>query len=221
MTGQGVAHVLHRLGNTIAIGTACVAAAVIAAVPAQAKPTRPDPNAAAARIQNLGNQAIHILRRTDIRLEQRERQFREMLRGDFHLRAIGLLVLGHNRRKATPEQLEEFFELFSEFVLVRYSKLLGGYTNEKFEVNNVRESGKRDVAVHSRIVPERGDVLEVDWIMRQFGKQPKIIDVRVENISMVISQRDEFNSVIQRGGMAALLQSLRAQVESLPAEGPA
>lgn len=216
-------HVLHRLGKKIEIGAACLAAITIATVAAQAQAqlVRPDPKAAAARIQELGNQAIRILRRTDIRLEQRERQFREILRDDFHLRAIGLLALGHHRKKATPEQMEEFYELFSEFVLVRYSKLLGGYTNEKFEVNSVRQSGKRDVAVHSRIVPQRGDVLEVDWIMRQFGEQPKIIDVRVESISMVISQRDEFNSVIQRGGFAALLQSLRAQVESLPAEGPA
>ena len=42
----------------------------------------------------------------------------------------------------------------------------------------------------------------------------KIIDVAIEGISMSVTQRDEFSSVIQRGGgrVEALLASLREKV---------
>lgn len=181
---------------------------------------RPSPQVSKARIQTLGAEAIRILSQPDVHLEERERQFREILREDFHLKLIGYLVLGHHRRKASETQLREFIDLFSEFVLIRYFRLLGGYSDEEFMVTGARESGKRDIAVQSRIVPQRGEPLRVEWVLRKFESGPKIIDVRVENVSMVIAQRDEFNAVIQRGGFDALLQSLRAQVEMLPAQGP-
>jgi len=200
--------------------TAAVLSLVITPA-ALAEVERPSAEQARTHIQNLGDQAIRILRQEDVRLEERERQFREMLREDFHLKLIGYLVLGHHRREANETQLDEFMDLFSQFVLIRYSKLLGGYSDEKFIVTGARNSGKRDVAVQSRIVPQHGDPLGVEWVLRKFKDGPKIIDVRVENISMVIAQRDEFNAVIQRGGFDALIQSLRAQLETLPAEGPA
>ncbi|MFP3944446.1 MAG: phospholipid-binding protein MlaC, partial [Alphaproteobacteria bacterium] len=179
-----------------------VAALSLLAAPAMAaaEDARPSPEQARTRIQTLGNEAIRILRQEEVLLEERERQFREILREDFHLKLIGYLVLGHHRRKATEDQLEDFLELFSEFVLIRYAKLLGGYTDEEFVVTGARPAGRRDMAVQSRIVPQRGEPYTVEWVLRKFESGPKIIDVRVENISMVIAQRDEFNAVIQRGG---------------------
>jgi phospholipid transport system substrate-binding protein len=192
------------------------------ALPAAAEDSeRVSPEVARTHIQTLGDEAIRILRQEDVPLEDRRRQFREMLRQDFHLRMIGLLALGHHRRAASAAQIEEFMGLFSEFVLMRYSRLLGGYTDETFVVTGARESGKRDVAVQSRIVPRSGEPLSVEWVMRRFNDSVRIIDVRIENVSMVIAQRDEFNTVIQRGGFDALLRSLRTQLDMLAADNPA
>lgn len=211
--------IVLRAGMTSRLPAMVAAALSLLAIPAAAASDRPSPEVARAQIQRLGDEALRILQQPDVRLEERERQFRAILRDDFHLKLIGYLVLGHHRRQVSKPQLEQFMDLFSEFVLVRYSKLLGGYTDEKFVVTGARESGKRDVAVLSRIIPKRGDPLSVEWVVRKFERGPKIIDVRVENISMVIAQRDEFNAVIQRGGFDALIHSLRAQLNTLPAEG--
>lgn len=205
----------------VALIAAAFGALGIFASPALADEERIPRELACARIQTLGAEAIRVLSREDVGIGERERQFREMLRDDFHLRMIGLLVLGHHRKKASEAQIEEFMALFSEFVLLRYSKLLGGYTDEKFIVTGARESGKRDVAVQSRIMPRSGEPLAVEWVLRRFDDGPKIIDVRIENVSMVIAQRDEFNAVIQRGGFDALLRSLRAQLEMLTSTAPA
>jgi phospholipid transport system substrate-binding protein len=213
---------VSHAGKPLRLVAFVVAALCLIAAPAAGdEDPRPSSEFARTHIQSLGNEAIRILRQQDVVLEERERQFREILRADFHLKLIGYLVLGHHRKNASEAQVEEFMELFSEFVLIRYSKLLGGYADEEFVVTGARDSGKRDLAVQSRIVPQRGEPLVVEWVVRKFKEGTKIIDVRVENISMVIAQRDEFNAVIQRGGFDALLQSLRAQLETLPAEGPA
>ena len=50
--------------------------------------------------------------------------------------------------------------------------------------------------------------------VRQAPQAQKIIDIAIEGISMAVTQRDEFSSVIQRGGgrVEALLASLREKI---------
>jgi phospholipid transport system substrate-binding protein len=54
----------------------------------------------------------------------------------------------------------------------------------------------------------------MDVRVRQGSGSFKIIDLAIEGISMAVTQRDEFSSVIQRGGgrVEALLVSLRERV---------
>ncbi|MBN4046610.1 ABC transporter substrate-binding protein [bacterium AH-315-P15] len=208
----------------IALGTlAAVAALWMMLAPqafAQEEDERVGQDAATAHVQTLAGSALEILRQEELSLEEREAIFRELLREGFNLEAIGNLVLARNRLDASPTELEEYHRLFSEFVLARYAMLMGGYAGENFAILSATDSGRRDVLIMSRISRPGGDPLSAAWRVRAYDGAPKIIDVQVENISMVISQRDEFNAVIQRGGFEALLESLRAQTEMLPAEAP-
>ena len=49
--------------------------------------------------------------------------------------------------------------------------------------------------------------------MREFDNEFKIIDVSIEGLSMGITQRDEFTSVIQQNGddVSALTKALKAK----------
>ncbi len=204
-------------------GLAAVVGLWLVAAPAaiaQDEENRVGQDAASSHVQTLANSALDILRQEELSLDAREAIFHDLLREGFNLEAIGNLVLARNRLEATPAELEEYHRLFAEFVLARYSMLLGGYAGEDFAILAVQDSGRRDVLVMSRIERPGGDPISATWRVRAYDGVPKIIDVQVENISMVISQRDEFNAVIQRGGFEALLESLRAQTEMLPVEAP-
>ena len=89
--------------------------------------------AAAAHVQILADSALEILRQEDLSLDAREEIFRDLLREGFNLEAIGNLVLARNRLEASPTELEEYHRLFAEFVLGRYSMLLGGMLVRVFQ----------------------------------------------------------------------------------------
>ena len=74
--------------------------------------------------------------------------------------------------------------------------------------------GETDSIVSSQIIPPDAPPVAVDWRIRPRGDALKVIDVAVEGVSMSVTQRSEFSSVIQRGGgnIEALLQSLRQRV---------
>lgn len=181
----------------------------------------PDPDISMAFVQNLADEALATLRVETISLDQRESDFRQILHQNFQLEYISLLALGTYRRQASPAQIAEYQIYFSEFILRKYTTLLGGYAGEVFIVTGVRPAGKRDQMVKSEIRPINSPPINTEWRVRLFNEQMKIIDVRIEGISMVQSQKEEFRSILSRGGMEQLIAMLRARVDILPVEQPA
>jgi phospholipid transport system substrate-binding protein len=195
---------------------------LLTAVPVAHAQTAPiAPADAEAFVGALAEQALSTLALQTVSLEEREEEFRFILRQGFALKYISLLVLGKHRRAATPEQIAEYQLYFAEFILRKYSALLGGYAGETFFVLSSRPAGKRDVLVKSEIRPRSGAPIPTAWRVRRFQEELKIIDIKVEGISMVQSQREEFDAILNREGMTGLIAILRARTGMLSAEAPA
>jgi phospholipid transport system substrate-binding protein len=170
-----------------------------------------DADAAQQHIQTLATQALNTLQRTDQTLDQREQSFRALLREGFDLDFIARFVLGKYWKSATPDEQAEYIALFGEYVLRTYSSRLGGYAGESFAVLGATPSGTKDVLVATTIRRAGGGPIAADWRVRNIDGRYRIIDVAVEGVSMAITQRDEFASVVGNHGMTGLLEMLRAR----------
>ena len=165
-----------------------------------------DPN---AFITNLGTQAIQVMG-PSMPAPQRLARFRELLRDYFDVNGIGQFVLGRYWRTATPQEQQEFLKLFQEYVAQAYSGRLGEYAGEPFRVVGNRPNGD-EIIVSSQVVRSGGNPIQIDWYVVNQGGKPKIADVYVAGVSMKVTQRDEFASIIQRDGgkIDGLLNRLR------------
>jgi phospholipid transport system substrate-binding protein len=82
-----------------------------------------------------------------------------------------------------------------------YTQRFGDYKGQKFQVKSARPVGNGDVLVSSEIIPTDGtEAIQVDWRVRPKSGTYKIVDVLVAGVSMSVTQRSDFSSVIQRGG---------------------
>jgi phospholipid transport system substrate-binding protein len=178
------------------------------------------PGAASELIQRLGEQAVAAARDPGTGLETRSERFRSLLGEAFDLPFISRFVLGRYWKQATPEQRSEYLALFSAYVLQTYSARLGGYTGETMAILSERPAGPRDVLVSTRIERPSGPPIEAGWLVRTSGESGRIIDVRVEGVSMLFSQRAEFAAVIQRQGLQGLIEGMRARAAKLSAAAP-
>jgi phospholipid transport system substrate-binding protein len=161
-------------------------------------------------IASLGDRALQVLVVDSQDAAARDTAFRGILDEGFDLPLIGRYALGRYWRRATPEQRSEYVKLFEDFIVVTYVARLGEYSGETLRVVSSR-SDDQDTIVTSEIVLEGRQSIRVDWRVRNGDSEPKIIDVIVEGISMLLTQRDEFASVIQRSGgnVEGLLTRLR------------
>ena len=166
----------------------------------------------AAVVNQLGVQAIQVLG-PGVPPAQRIGRFRELFRDDFDVPGISQFVLGRYWRAATPPQQQEFLRLFQEYVVQAYAARLGEYGGEPFRVTGARPNGN-EIVVGSQIIRPGAAPIQVDWYLIDRGGEPKITDVYVGGVSMKVTQRDEFASIIQRNGgrVDALLAQLRNKV---------
>lgn len=164
-------------------------------------------------IDSMAQRGINFLADPNISQEQRKGEFRKLLQSSFDTATIGKFALGTYWRTATPAQQGEYLKLFNSMIVEVYSKRFDEYKGQKVEVRGAR-ADNTDVIVNSVIVPQGGgDQVSVDWRVRKKGGQYKIIDVIVEGVSMAVTQRSDFASVIQRGGgsVDVLINHLRGQ----------
>jgi len=172
---------------------------------------------AKAMVQQLADRALGILARKDIPKAERESQLHDLLVANFNVPAIGRFVVASYWRSASKQEKAEFLEVFEVYVVKTYSAQLGQYSGEKFRVLSAAPDQK-GVVVTSEVVPVDREPVDLKWRIRQSKPgELKVVDVVVENISMALTQRQEFASVIQkRGGtLSGLVEALREKIADL------
>jgi phospholipid transport system substrate-binding protein len=178
-----------------------------------------------AFVTRLGNKTIAQLTDASASPAAREDRFRELLREGFAVDTIGQFVLGKYRRTAQKETVIEFIDVFEQYIVSLYAKQFSRYSGETFTVEKVADTSRAgDSIVMTKIIPSGGaEPLRVDFQVRNVGNTFKILDVRVEGVSMVLAQRDEFTSYIaQHGGrVESLVDALRQRIAAASAAAPA
>lgn len=177
-----------------------------------------DQKEAAAFLKELGEEAIAVLADKEQPLQAREETVEGLLREHLELETMGRFVLGPEWRKASADQREAYVELFSEFVVRTYSRRLGGYGGQQFEVTGTSQAGKSDALVVTAITSGDGSPpVKAGWRVKTASNgKLKIVDVIVEGVSMLQTQRSEFDSVVRRSGLEGLMTLLQEKLADLP-----
>ena len=182
-----------------------------------AETAREMPREAEAFIQVIADKTLTVL--DDIRLNQEERdaQFHALLADGFEIDYMAKLVLGHNRRKATAEEMAGFQEVFPDYIISIYAKRLAKYGDERFYVTGSIPAGKKDIYVQSEVTRRGRDSFSALWRVRLINGELRIIDLKIAGISMLQTQRDDFSSRINAVGMVGLIEDMQQKTDP---EGP-
>jgi phospholipid transport system substrate-binding protein len=167
---------------------------------------------AEAFVGSMAKRALDFLGNTQQTPAQKAESFRRLLEDNFDMETIGRFTLGTHWRTATPAQRSEYQKLFKKRIVEIYSQRFSEYKGQKFETAGVRSESDTDSLVKSYIIPADGSPkVQVDWRVRHRDGRYRIVDVVVEGVSMSVTQRSDFSSIIQRGGgeLQALLDHLK------------
>lgn len=172
---------------------------------------------AKAFINDVGTQALDTIKATQegkIADTAAKEKFRSLLSSSFDLQTIARFTLGRYWRVATPAQQKEFTQLLKDVIIDKYADRMLTASTGDFTISNAQSINDKDTAVMMNIKPTDGEPISFAWRVRTVGKTPKIIDLAVEGVSMSITHRADFASVIERNGgsIQALIDALKAKL---------
>ena len=148
-------------------------------------------------VTSFADSAISILSSESLSDAERTSSFTELVMSSIDLNLISKFVLSKAWKNASDEQKEEYLIAFKDYFVNSYANKLDQYTGEKVDVIGSQEAGKY-VIVESNIIREGTDTLKINlkWRLLNKDNQIKIIDLNIEGISLVIAQREEFQSFL-------------------------
>lgn len=168
------------------------------------------------QVRGTVDQVMAVLREPNLdspegKKERRDR-LNEIISARFDFAEMARRSLGAEWRRITPEQQQEFVELFTELLRNAYTGNIESYKGEK--VSYTRETRDENYAVVETILQSPdGAQYAIDYRLQLFDGEWKVYDVVIENISMVNNYRAQFTRVINRSTFDGLLRALRDRVE--------
>ena len=148
-----------------------------------------------------------------------ERRMMAAIERETNLNLLARMTLGRYWRQATVQQRKVFADVFRRYLLQSFTSRLRRYAgtglgavHDRFTIMATKKAGKKDIVIRSLIKPPSGAPLEVDWRIRSRDGRFFIIDLVVEGVSLLITQRSEFGSVVERMGIDGLIDELAMRV---------
>jgi phospholipid transport system substrate-binding protein len=122
---------------------------------------------------------------------------------------VSQFVLGRHGRNASAQQKEDFVVAYKDFMVHSYAARLKNYAGETYKITSQRalEVGKSELRME---VARKGQSpIIIDYKVHKVDGAYKIYDMVVEGISLITTQRSEFDAVIERKGLDALIAALQ------------
>ncbi len=169
-------------------------------------------------INNFGNKVIKIASDETVNINTRRDRLVELIESVIDSKWISKFVLAKHYRSATKLQRDRFQGLYRDFMIYTYAPSFKGYNGESFEVLNVLQQGKYFM-VKCFFIPQEGPKVNIAFRIKKNKEGTKFVmlDVIAEGVSLIETQRSEFNSVISSKGMDEFLQDLDTRVKNLKA----
>ena len=147
----------------------------------------------------------------------REAGILRVLETDFDLNYMARSALGKHWNQATPDQRERFLKAAASAEAHAYAKRFGQYGGQTLTVDRSMPKMRGDdiSIVKSTLTQTNAEPLAIQWEVHNGGQGARIVDVRIEGVSMVVTRRADYNSFIQAhgGNVEPLIIELEARAK--------
>ena len=118
---------------------------------------------------------------------------------DYNFAGAGIakFVAGDSWKRSEKNIKKEYIQLFKRHLALNIASMMQGYSDQKYELVNAKFDSKNKVSlINMEIFNKTGNLL-VTWRVKKSKDRFFIIDLLVADISLVVTKRSEFNSMLK------------------------
>jgi phospholipid transport system substrate-binding protein len=160
------------------------------------------------------NKVLEVLRNKSLKEEVKREKLRVIYGEMFDQEELSKWCLGPNWKKLSEAQRQEFLPLFQQVLEKTYGDRILAYSDEKIVFDKEVPIAKNRVEVKTRAVTKSKEIPMHYRVFQDKSGTWKVYDVVVENVSLVMNYRSQFNEILAKGTPDELLEILRKKVKS-------
>lgn len=164
-------------------------------------------------IQEAMDEVLGVLKDKNKPSADRQRRIEEIAYARFDFDKMSKLVLAKNFKSMSDAQKDGFTQEFKKHLSLTYGRRLESYSNEKIEVGAAREEKNGDVSVKTKVLGGSANGVEIEYRLRQDTGAWRVIDVIIENVSLIANFRSQVQDIIRAEGTDKLIEKLRQKNE--------
>jgi phospholipid transport system substrate-binding protein len=166
-------------------------------------------------VQASANKVIEVLRDPVLKAPTAKEAKKAKLRSIYDVMfddvELSKRTLSRNWNSMTVDQRKEFVLLFRQVLEKAYIDKILDYADEKIVFERENMLSKTQAEIQSRIVTASKEIPITYRVILKDGAW-KVYDVVVENVSLVLNYRTQFNDILTKETPAQLIETLRKRV---------
>lgn len=165
---------------------------------------------AEAFIENLGSNIIQVVDE-EITVSEKQRKLLELFQNNANTMTIARAALGSKWRTLSAETRLDFANAFTDYLVKKYGKQFDEFRGASLVLERSVDAGKRGVLVNTRLIMPGTSPVSIKWQVWQKTDSFKLIDIIIEDISMLTMEREEIKNrlTVQKGSIQSLIDDLQ------------
>ena len=143
--------------------------------------------------------------------DERQQLILNIVTDMFDFRAMARSSLGQSWNSLSPAEQDEFVKLFTNLIEQRYIGKIDSYDNQK--VVYKKELVKGDKAMIYTDIVDKDLEIPIVYRLKESNGKWLIYDLKIENVSLIVNYRRDFDSIIRKEQFAGLVEKISKQLE--------
>mgnify|MGYP001296347858 CR=1 FL=1 len=148
-------------------------------------------------LKNEIDKIIYAYQNQDLPNENRFLMIEQTINNNFAGSGIAKFVAGKSWNAASKDTKIEYIKLFKRHLALNIASMMQGYSNQNYQLTNSNYDEKNKVTmIDMEIFSETGSI-QITWRVKKSKERFFVIDLLVADISLVVTKRSEFNSMLK------------------------
>ena len=148
-------------------------------------------------LKNEIDKILIAYQNSDLPNENRFLMIEQTINNNFAGTGIAKFVAGDSWKSASNDVKKEYIKNFKRHLALNIASMMQGYSNQRYELSKSKIDEKNKIIlIEMEIFSNTGSVV-ITWRVKESKDRYFVIDLIVADISLVVTKRSEFNSMLK------------------------
>ncbi len=170
----------------------------------------PDPQ---LEVEKMVNSVLEVLQNPEMPKEQKKELVSGRVQKFLNVESMSARALGNYWRDASPEQRQQFSELFLKVLEGTYLNRLDDYSSGS--VKYLMQRVKDDKAIVDTVIVSNELEIPVNYLLIYRDGSWQVFDLVIEGVSLIRNYHSSYSEIIRRDGYEGLLALMQKKVDEM------